>query len=284
MSASPEKRSVELRTAKLQSAEKRSASAKKASASVVRKTVRFGDKLESVKIFERDMADAATDLVMAKDAVLHFLNSTVEDAVATHGKHMPSRKNKSPQSPVNNLYVSREFVKAIKEIAYSQNTTISEDVAEKIFNYIYENFDTRVSDFLKIAIDHPKNGIIMYAAAIVTRLGLKTFIEYNHCANKCHELMTFSKDLNDYSIRITADGRNHRSLRNMCTGAHDEIEKALLIDDIRKFDNILRIASSGKCSFVRAPYAGGSRKTNKTIHTGPRGGKYVIVNGKKQYV
>ena len=239
--------------------------------------VRFNNIVHVVSI-DKTLQDRITDVQIAKDEVVHFLKATVGYVFLSIGKHLRTRTHTSPQSPLNSDYMMNKFRKAASELTDSKDIvrTVSTTLAD------YANKEETVRDVIVNAIKNPKNTIAHYCALVLIKLGLESFIKFNQCANKCYEVVRYAANENDYNIKITRDQMT-KPLVEACLNAHGDIQDVLGIDDIRKFDNLLRIASKNRCSFVVSTYGNQLAGANK-LHYGPRGGKYVVVNGKKKYI
>lgn len=69
-----------------------------------------------------------------------------------------------------------------------------------------------------------------------------------------------------------------------CTELYTNMKGILGKYELHFFIMVLGLVSNGKCTLLRL--SGGKKHaySNLTIHTGPRGGKYLLVSGKKKYL
>lgn len=248
-----------------------------------RKTVRFTDKIDS-RVIQHHTPERVMDVEIATDTIVKFLNTKVGDVIVTAGKHYSSHTRRSPQSPVNYDKMTRNYNKALQ---YVFNTNAPRrELATPVTEYIQKNSEKRIKTVIHEAIMNPNQNDVFYTSLVLIKMGLKSFIDFKHCLNSCPEILSYATNPNEFTVRVTKLGQNNKTLLNACINAHNVIEDTIGIDDIRKFDELLRVASRGRCYLAippsrAAPVAAGS---SHMIHQGPMGGRYILVDGKKKYI
>lgn len=254
-----------------------------------KKTVRFNESTEEQRVVH-GLHDHLKDVYVAKEALLNFLQLKIGDVILTPGKHMPTRGKRSPQSPLNSELATNIYLKTLDKIFHPHKAP--KDLVESISKYLSKHMNQPIHEVIKRASDNPDDRTAVYTAVLMIRIGLKTFIDYNQCTNKCFAMLQDKTGSKDFPVCITHDGKKHFELLIECLHAHNEVEKALGVNNIAKFDELLRFASNNKCSMTRPQHVpqyslkhnGGGVASSNKLHTGPRGGKYIIVNNKKKYI
>lgn len=246
-----------------------------------KKTVTFAEE-NTTKKNEKTIADRITDVNIAADVLVNFLERTVEDALTTTGKHLRTRQRTSPQSPINQTYVQQKVYAALQQLTHP--SVPSAQSVNDLLQYYNRRMRWNVHHvFMEAAKED--NQLIRFAAKVLIIIGLESFIAFSQCMNECYKVIEY--DETEDHIRVLPYGKQNSELKDACLTAHDRIERALKMDDIRPFDYLLRQASKNKCSLLKKPNImtrSVRRGGDAVVHTGPRGGKYILVKGKKVYV
>lgn len=245
-----------------------------------KKTVVFANS-NTTRLYEKTTADMITDVQIATETIVDFLGRTVEDVFSTSGKHYRTRERKSPQSPVNMSYVETKVYQSLHQLVHPH--VPSNKSTHLVLDYLKANKQHKVSEIFVDAVSKRDN-ISQYSATVLIMLGLEPFVRYNQCMNECYKALEYTDTDDNLKPRIKPFGKEHTELKDACLNSHSRIVKAMGVSDIRQFDYFLRRASMNTCSLLYKPYKRVRKGGSRVVHTGPRGGKYTVVNGNKVYV
>jgi hypothetical protein len=94
------------------------------------------------------------------------------------------------------------------------------------------------------------------------------------CKNKCPAL----KNDGFQSIEIGKE-----DIGSACVGLYKKIKERLGKYEVNFFIKVLVLVSDGKCTILQMN-GGRKKQVMNQIITGPRGGKYTMIHGKKRYL
>jgi hypothetical protein len=189
------------------------------------KAVTFAKKNTIKFVSPKNIGHHETDVLYVKQALLSFLRENVFDVIEDLGRFV--RGNMDPNH-IDHEHISVTLAKMARSL-------FGPRVAHQHFEQIVGNFegysDRTVADFIQAALKTPEGHMMRASALLILRAGLKTFIDFKHCANECANSPS-------------------SSVKRACAKAYDEIEEELGRKTIHKFDELLRKASRDTCSLV----------------------------------
>lgn len=197
--------------------------------SKIKKSVSFVDK-PSIIHYTKPENELILNVRLITDRIVHFLRDNVG--------HIMSYDIASIRSLT---------ARALKGL--SDKIKITPEVVESVATFLDKNKLKRISLVIQDAVVS-QDMMQLYAAITLIRVGLKSFLDYNHCVNKCHRTAKYGET--DFTVKIKDYGKQFGKLKDACFDAHQEIEDAIGIDDIRLFDVLLRAASRNKCSLLKS--------------------------------
>jgi hypothetical protein len=203
------------------------------------KSVTFAPTNET-RSYTKPEAEIVNDLQMITDVIVDFLNRTVDD-VMVMDLH-------SPQSDKDVARAQRKIAQVLKSLLHSSKSTTEAQVVSYLDKAAKQG--SLVKDVISATInDSNRNNKAVYGSMVLIMVGLESFLKFNHCLNQCYKVLEYSETEDE--IRVLWDGKKNPQIKDACLNAHSDIEKALGIDDIRKFDAFLRMASSNHCSLLK---------------------------------
>jgi hypothetical protein len=139
---------------------------------------------------KKDEHDMVTDVQVASHELVDFLNRSVHDVIQTTGKHMRTRHNTVPQSPVNTERVQRKIGQTIKRVmtANKQSAVKEDDIIDFLATSSQDKVRVKQVIFDAIA-DDGVDERAMYSAMVLVLVGLESFLKFNHCKNKCYKAL-----------------------------------------------------------------------------------------------